>query len=543
MSLRSEPPASRAARWLGVFAYRDFALIWLASTLALVGVAMYDTASGWMIMRLDPDPRMVSALRAAINLPMFLVTLAAGAIADIVDARRLLMFTALAAAIFTAGFAALASLQAETSALLLTTTFLLSAMLSLNSPAWLAIVPRQVPREEISGAMAANGVGYNVSKAMGPAVGGFAIHQYGVSAPIWFLAAANLLVFAALLMWRPPTIATSSLPAERLTSAVSTGLRHAFNNRLLRATLVHAVAIFPFAAAYWGLLPLISGRADATPGFYGILLSALSVGTIIGSFMQGRLREHLDDDALVVLGSVATAAALAMYALFPTRAATVGASLVAGAGWVLILIGHYSSAEHALPDWVRARGLAVFLTIVFGSVTVGAYGWGYVAGWLGLDRALLLSAAGALLAIPAVWTWKLARSESVDLTPSLHWRVPQSAQPVENSRGPVLVKLEYRIDPAEREKFLRTVDEMGMERKRDGAFAWGIFEDASHAGRFEETYLIGTWLELLHLRERITVADRMLEEEVGRMLLAPPKIEYLIFSEKRAGPFHPHVRV
>jgi len=543
MSLRSELPASRAARWLGVFAYRDFALIWLASTLALIGVAMYDTASGWMIMRLDPDPRMVSALRAAINLPIFLVTLAAGAIADIVDARRLLMFTALAAAIFTAGFAALASLQAETSALLLTTTFLLSAILSLNSPAWLAIVPRQVPREEISGAMAANGVGYNVSKAMGPAVGGFAIHQYGVSAPIWFLAAANLLVFAALLMWRPPAIATSSLPAERLTSAVRTGLRHAFNNRFLRATLVHALAIFPFAAAYWGLLPLVSGRVDASPGFYGLLLSALSVGTIIGSFAQGRLREHLDDDALVAFGALATAAALAMYAVFPSRAATVGASLVAGAGWVLLLIGHYSSAEHALPDWVRARGLAVFLTVVFGSVTVGAYGWGYVARWLGLDSALLISAAGALAAIPLVWNWKLARSESVDLTPSLHWRVPPSAHPIENSRGPVLVKLEYRIDPADREKFLRTVDEMGMERKRDGAFAWGIFEDASEPGRFEETYLIGTWLELLHLRERITVADRMLEEEVGRMLLAPPKIEHLIFSEKRVGPFHPRVRI
>ena len=303
-------------------------------------------------------------------------------------------------------------------------------------------------------------------------------------------------------MWRPPAIATSSLPAERLTSAVRTGLRHAFNNRFLRATLVHALAIFPFAAAYWGLLPLVSGRVDASPGFYGLLLSALSVGTIIGSFAQGRLREHLDDDALVAFGALATAAALAMYAVFPSRAATVGASLVAGVGWVLILIGHYSSAEHALPDWVRARGLAVFLTVVFGSVTVGAYGWGYVAVWLGLGSALLISATGALVGIPLVWSWKLARSETVDLTPSLHWRVPRSAHPIENSSGPVLVKLEYRIDPADREKFLRTVDEMGMERKRDGAFAWGIFEDASDPGRFEETYLIGTWLELLHLREK-----------------------------------------
>ena len=219
--------------------------------------------------------------------------------------------------------------------------------------------------------MAANGVGYNLSKAMGPAVGGFAIYQYGVSAPIWFLAAANLVVFAALLMWRPAAIATSSLPTERLTSAVSTGIRHVFNNRFLRATLVHALAIFPFAAAYWGLLPLISGRVDATPGFYGLLLSALSVGTIIGSFTQGRLREHLDDDVVVVLGAWRRRRRSRCTRSFLARGdgrgvARRGRRLGAATDRPLFL----SRARTA--DWVRARGLAVFLTVVFGSVTVGA---------------------------------------------------------------------------------------------------------------------------------------------------------------------------
>ncbi len=153
-----------------------------------------------------------------------------------------------------------------------------------------------------------------------------------------------------------------------------------------------------------------------------------------------------------------------------------------------ILTSLYMSAQNVLPDWVRGRGLAVFLTVIFGAMTVSSAAWGEIAAKIGLGESLLVAAVGILAGIPLSWRWKLQRGEAVDLTPSLHWRRP--ATDVADDRGPVLVKIEYRIDPKDRERFLRAIDELGHERKRDGAFAWGIFEDMGEFGRFEEGYLI-----------------------------------------------------
>ena len=182
---------------------------------------------------------------------------------------------------------------------------------------------------------------------------------------------------------------------------------------------------------------------------------------------------------------------------------------------------------------MRGRGLAVFLTVIFGTTTVGSAVWGQVAVKVGLTEALLLAAAGVMIAIPLSWPWRLRQVGTVDLTPSLHWRRPTSSEEIEDGRGPVLVKIEYLIDPNDRARFLRAIDELGEERKRNGAFAWGIFEDMSAFGRFEEAYLIENWLELMHLRERVTNEDRALEEEIREMLTAPPNIEFLIAPERQ----------
>ena len=236
-----------------------------------------------MIVKFGADPGLVSMLRAAINLPMFLVTLIAGAMADLFDARRLLIVISASIAGLVAIFGLSVGFGLAGSTLLLATTFLLSAALSLAAPAWLAIAPRLVAPSELPGVMAANGIGYNLSRAVGPALGGFAINRFGVTAPLLFLFAANLAVWAALAAWRPAPTPNTGLPAERLTSAVRTGFRHAINNKAFRVTLVRTVAIYPFAAAYWGLLPLIAARVDTTASFYGDLLSAISIGTIAGS--------------------------------------------------------------------------------------------------------------------------------------------------------------------------------------------------------------------------------------------------------------------
>jgi len=175
----------------------------------------------------------------------------------------------------------------------------------------------------------------------------------------------------------------------------------------------------------------------------------------------------------------------------------------------------------------------VFLTVIFGTMTVSSAAWGEIAGAIGLKEALFTAAIGAIVAIPISWPWRLQRGEAIDLSPSLHWRPPQAVQDIENDRGPVLVKIEYRIDPKDRERFLRAIDELGEERRRDGAFAWGIFEDMTEFGRFEEAYLIESWLELKHLRERITIEDRMFEDEISKMLTRPPHIEFLVASDRQ----------
>ncbi len=525
-------PATDAPSRLGAFAHPAFAIVWVASTCALLGIAMYDTASGWLMTTLNVDPFEVSLVHAATMLPMFLFTLPAGAIADIVDPRRMIIAVSYAIAALMAVFAAVVSLDFASPVLLLVTTFVLSAAWALNTPAWLSILPLLVPKPEIPGAIAAHGVGYNLGRTVGPALGGLLIVKFGLVAPFWIFVAANLAVIAALTWWRAPARQTASLPAERLSSALRTGLRHAANNRLLWATLARTMAIYPFTAAYWGLLPLIARRTGEGAEHYGLLLSAVSLGAILGSLKHGKLRERLGPDRLVAVATVITATALTLFAFAHDLPVALSAAVLAGIAWVTNLTCLYTSAQNVLPDWVRGRGLAIFLTVVFGTMTLCSALWGDIAAKTGLPSALLLAAAGAIVAIPLTWRWKLQQSAALDLSPSQHWGMPQTHEEIDNNRGPVLVKIEYRIDPKDRTAFLRALDELGFERRRDGAFAWGIFEDASEFGRYEETYLIETWLELMHLRERVTNADRVLEDEIRDMLVAPPRIEFLIAAER-----------
>ena len=520
--------------WLGAFAHPAFAIVWTAGTIALIGIAMYDTASGWLMTTLDLNPLDVSLVHAATNLPMFLFTLPAGAISDIVDPRRLIIAVSSAIAALIAVFAGLVSFDLASPVLLLLTTFLLSAAWALNLPAWLSMLPSLVPKSDLPEAIAADGVAYNLSRTVGPALSGFAIVSFGMSTPFWAFVAANLAVVATLLWLKAPLKETASLPAERLNSAVRVGLRHAVNNRLLRATIARALAVYPFAAAYWGLLPLIARHTGTGAQHYGVLLSAISAGAIFGSVGQRFLHDRINLDWMVVLGTLGTAAALGLFGWTREFAAVLGACFCAGAAWVVILTSLYVSAQNVLPDWVRGRGLAIFLTVIFGAMTVSSAAWGEIAGRIGLQQALLLAAAGILVGIPLSWPWKLQRGKAVDLSPSMHWRRPEAAQDIADDRGPILVKIGYWIDPPDRDRFLRAMDELGHERRRDGAFAWGIFEDMGELGRFEEGYLIESWLELMHLRERVTNEDRILEDEISEMLTRPPHIEFLVAAERRA---------
>jgi MFS family permease len=541
----SEPPAAMTAGQGGTglrgsawspFRHPTFAVIWAASVIANIGSWMYTAASGWLMTSLDPDPLIVAMVQVATTLPIFLFALPAGALADILDRRKLLIFFEAAATAISAIFAMLVSAELATPGNLLLFTFLIGVTGALSAPAWQAIVPQLVPRQDLTSAIAANSAGMNISRAVGPALGGVMIVALGIASPFWFNAISNLGIIGALLWWRSPSSSARHLPAERLGSAMRAGLRYARHNSHLRATLMRAVGFFLFASAYWALLPLVArSQIAGGPDLYGLLLGMIGVSAVGGAFALPWLKKALGPDLLVAAGTFGTALTLILYGLAREPLAAMAASLIAGMSWIAVLASLNVSAQVALPDWVRGRGLAMFVTVFFGALTLGSAIWGQVAGMVGLPVAHLIAAAGALLVIPLTWRWKLQTAAGIDLAPSMHWPAPLVTLKIEHDRGPVLVTVDYRTDTRNREAFLAALEKLAQARRRDGAYAWGVFEDAAEHGRFLETFLVESWIEHLRQHERVTNADRLVQDVVRRFdVQGAPRVTHFIAAEPAA---------
>ncbi len=493
---------------------------------------MADAASAWLMTNLSADPRTVAMVQVANYLPMFLFTIPAGTLADLVEPRRFLIGLEFFITVFILLLAATVYFHWATPNLLLAMTFILSGSWSVAAPAWGSITSKLVPRNDLDSATAANSVSYHAGRAIGSTLGGRLIAAFGAAMPYWFFALANAGTIAALIWWRAPEQRNRGLPAERFISAVRTGLRHAVFNSHLRATLARTMAIFPFGAAYLALLPLVARhQMTSGPQFYGLLLAIVSIGAVFGSLLLPFAKRRLGPDRLVAAATVGMALALVLFGRSHIAATAMLAAFLAGGSWTVMLAELYVSAQVALPDWVRGRGLAIFLTVVFGSVTFGSAVWGYAAAHFGLPSAHYLAAAGAMAAIPLSWRWKLQTGEAVDLSPSMHWRAPMLAKTIRYDNGPVLVTVRYRILGDDPDPFLDAIEVVGRQRQRDGAFAWGIFADVAEKGVYLETFLLETWLETQYLRERVTNSDREVEEHVIELLSEPRELTLMIAAD------------
>jgi len=508
--------AAPASMW-SPFGYSAFAVIWTATVVSNIGTWMYSAATGWLMTGLVTDPLTVSLVQVAANLPMFLLAMPAGALADIIDKRRFLIVIEAVTTLVSALFAAMVWQNLVTPGSLLLFTFLIGACGALSAPGWQAVVVQLVPRKVLSPAVAANSIGINVSRALGPALGGVFTGRFGIAAPFWINAVSNIGVVAALFWWRSPHVASHSLPAERFMSATRTGFRYVRHNLHLRATLYRSTAFFIFASAYWALLPLVTRqRIAGGPELYGVLLGCVGLGAVGGALVLPRLKQKFGPDRVVALGTGGTAAAMLLYGVAREPAIAVLASLIAGISWIAAVASLNVSAQLSLPEWVRARGLAMSVAVMFGAITLGSALWGAVAAHAGLPLTLYLAAVGSLIMIPLTQRWNLQSGAMLDLTPSLNWPAPATVHAVEPDRGPVLVSVEYHIDPKDRREFLAALRKMEHARRRDGAFRWGIFEDAAVEGRFVETFLVESWLEHLRQHERATNADRVVQDAVRR---------------------------
>jgi predicted MFS family arabinose efflux permease len=466
---------------------------------------------------------------------MFLFAIPAGAMVDIVDKRRFLLVGEICNTAIACVFAALVWFHLVTSAGLLLFSFLVAAANALTAPAWQAVVTLLVPKSDLPQAVAANSVGINASRAVGPALGGALLGGFGTAAPFCINAVSNIGVIGALLWWREPRQADSGLPPENLPSAILTGLRHARYNAPLATTLIRAAGFFLFASAYWALLPLVARSqigGDAT--LYGVLLGAIGVSAVGGAFALPWLNDRLGPDGMAAAGALGTAAATALFGLAHDPATALAASLIAGVSWIAALSSLNISAQVALPEWVRGRGLAIYVTVMFGALSLGSAVWGQAAASLGLEPTHFLAAAGGAIAIPLLRRWKLQTAKGLDLSPAMHWPAPITTGDFNVDRGPVLVMVTYHIDPKTREPFLRALEKAGRERRRDGAYEWRIYEEPSEKGCFVETFLSDSWLDHLRQHERVTNADRALEEAVRRFQIGDgPKTTHLVATHSR----------
>jgi len=522
---------------LAPFRHAAFTVLWVATVASNVGTWMQNAAAGWLMTALDPDPLVVALVQVATMLPMALLGLPAGALADIVDRRRLLVAINIAATAVMAALGALVWLERATPAILLAFTFLTGCTAALIAPAWQAVVPQLVPRRNLPEAVALNSVGINISRAIGPALAGAIIGLAGLAMPFWLNAASNLGVIAALLWWRPATDAAHRLPPERFGGAMRVGLRHARHNPHLRATLIRSAGFFVFASAYWALLPLVAREQVAGgPQLYGNLLGAIGAGAVGGALLLPALKARLGPDALAVAGTIGTALSLALFGLARHPAVAFAASIAAGVSWIAVLAVVNVSAQQALPGWVKGRGLSLFATVQFGAMTAGSALWGQVAAATGLPAAHLLAAAGALLAVPLLWRWQLQTGAGIDHTPSLHWPAPVLSQDLEHDRGPVMVTVAYRIRPEDRARFLEALAALARQRLRDGAYDWAVFEDAAEPGRVVETFRLPSWLEHLRQHERVSENDRAAQAQVNAFHLGPepPAVAHLVAPDARA---------
>jgi MFS family permease len=510
------PHATPTSSW-SPLRIRLFRSLWLATIVANVGTWMQEVGSGWLMTTLSPSPSMVALVSAAESIPIMLLALPAGAIADIVDRRRLLLAVESFAVVVAAALAAITWLGLTTPWVLLGFTFALGVCAALTMPAWSAIVPELVPPVELPAAIALNSVAINVSRALGPAIGGVLVATVGPWLVFLLNAVSSAGILAVLLRWKRPA-RKSSLPAERFTSAIRVGLRFVAHTRALQNVLVRGIAFFAFASATWSLLPLVVRSELARgPETYGILLACIGAGAVAGAMALPRLRARLSRDGMVAAASLLYAAAALALAHIRSVPLLAVAMLALGVAWIAILSTLQVAAQLTLPEWVRARGLAAFLTVFMGGMALGSILWGQVATFAGIPFALTAAAAGMALAVAATRRFGLGGKQVRDFTPTMAWPVPLLAAGSEPD-SPTLVTIDYRVDPAGRADFIAAMQHVREMRRRNGAYYWELFHDSADPAQFREVFMDESWIEHLRQHERVSVGDQQVLQRAKQYL-------------------------
>lgn len=520
-----------ASAW-SPFSRRVFAVMWTAVLIGNIGTWMRDVGAGWLMTGLSPSATMVALVQVAGTLPVFLLALPAGALADLVNRRKLLIGVNLMLMAVALALGVVTQVGAMTPPLLVALLALGGIGSALLTPVMQSLTPLQVPRQELRAAIALSSMGMNVARAIGPALGGAIIAASSVAVTFYLDALTYLFVIAALLWWKGAATPASSESPEAFGAAMRTGVRYALHAPDLRRVLLRASAFFIFASAYWALLPLIARRElGGSASYYGIVLASIGAGAVAGAALLPKWRTRFSAEVTLRAGTALTATVLFALAMLRDQALAVVAMALAGAAWISVLTTANTAAQTALPSWVRGRGLAIYLTVFFGAMTAGSLVWGQLADAFGVRPTLGVAAVLGCVSLLVGWFAPITDSER-DLTPSMHWPEPAFSLG-DSTDAPVMVSIEYHIDVADRQTFLEALYALSAERRRDGATFWQVWEDAATPGRFSETFIEPSWQEHMRHHHRVTVADADVQVKVASFHRRsdPPTVVHWVMSQ------------
>jgi MFS family permease len=498
------------------FRHRVFRDVWLANLLSRFGGLIQSVGASWLMVSLGAPATLISLVQTSTTLPIMLFSLLAGALADTLDRRRLM----LAAQAFMLVVSVMLSVAAWSGVLtpwlLLAFTFLIGAGAALNGPAWQASVGDMVPRDDLPSAVALNSMGFNVARSTGPAVGGLIVGAFGAAAAFAVNAVSYLGLLVVLARWRSPE-RPQRLQRETLTRAMAAGVRYAALSPAIATVLARSLVFGLGASAIPALMPLVArDLVKGGPLTFGLLLGAFGVGAVTGAYFSSGLRQKLSPELFVRSALLALAAASAATALSGSVLFTMAALFVGGAGWVLALSTFNVTVQMASPRWVVGRTLALYQMSAFGGMALGSWLWGVVTERGGVDTALLSSAGVSLACLAMGLRFALPAVQKLDLEPLGRWREPRLAVPVEGRSGPVVTTIAYRIDDARLSAFLDLMVERRRIRRRDGARHWSLLRDLEEPETWIERYDTATWTENVRHNERATRADA----DVGERLRA-----------------------
>jgi MFS family permease len=487
--------------------------LWLAWLAANLTMWMNDVAAAWLMTSLTTSPVMVALVQTASTLPVFLLGLPSGAMADILDRRRYFAATQIWVslnALVLAGMSLSGHLTAEW---LLILTFSNGIGLAMRWPVFAAIVPQIVSRPELPAALALNGIAMNLSRVIGPVLAGGLLAAFSPAAVFvlnTFLAAGATLL---ILRWKH-TPRTSALPGERFLGAMRVGLNYAMQSPRLKVIRLRIFLFFLQSTALMALLPLVARSLHGGgAGTFTVMLSCVGAGAIVAALYFPRWRQRFNRDHFVLAGTVIHAALSCLIVTVPEIWVALPAMVVIGMAWISVANSLTVAAQVAMPDWVRARGMSIYQMALMGGTAAGSLLWGQVAGFVGVQGAVLAAAAFGVLVLVATRKLTVEGGTDIDFSPAATRVAPQPSEQIDPEAGPVMVTLEYEIDPARADAFAEVMQRTRRARLRQGALSWGLFRDVAKSGHYVEYFVDENWVEHQRRLERFTAFDAELREQ------------------------------